>query len=304
MKKIFSIISLMILVFALAFSFSSCNLLNGSTGEGNNTTNPPESEHTHDYILSVKDATCTEPGTKTYTCECGDSYEQAGAAAKGHDFDADGNCKNCDKTQSPESYTINFRNTDGWASVYVYVWYTEGKGTEEAITTNYTGTWPGTAMTKGEGDWFTFTLEIVAMDGLQLIFNDGGSNQSADLDFNFKKLYWANGACFATKAEAEADSDTVYSNWYLRGSNNNWGTGNRFVVDESGNSVLTIELAKGVQFKLADAGWTSEITYENATFKADSNFTEGTDNNNVMVNVAGTYTFTIDASGNLTVTKL
>ena len=95
----------------------------------------------------------------------------------------------------------------------------------------------------------------------------------------------------------------MYSEWYLRGSNNNWGTGNRFIVDANGNSVLTIDLAKGVNFKLADAGWSKEISYTNATFTADPNFDWGTDNNNIQVVNAGTYTFTIDASGNVTITK-
>lgn len=41
-------------------------------------------EHTHSYTEKVtKEATCTEKGTKTFTCECGDSYEEE-IAALGH----------------------------------------------------------------------------------------------------------------------------------------------------------------------------------------------------------------------------
>ncbi len=300
MKRILSLLACIVMALTLVFAFSSCDLINDLLG-GNDI--PPESEHTHDYTLTSDSATCTEDGVKTLTCECGDFYEQP-SAAKGHDFDGL-TCKNCGAEADPTSYTIYFRDTESWGNAYVYVWYTEGKGTEEAVTTNYTGSWPGAAMTKVEGseDWYSYTIEMVAIEGIQLIFNNGQSSQSADLDFNTKKLYWANGACFATKTDAEADQGTVYSDWYLRGSNNNWGTGNRFVVDANGNSVLTIELAKGVNFKLADAGWTTEIDYTNAAFTADANFDWGTDSNNIQVVNEGTYTFTIDAAGNVTITK-
>ncbi len=50
--------------------------------------------HTHSYVdEETKEATCTESGLITYTCECGDSYTET-VAAKGHDF-VDGFCVNC-----------------------------------------------------------------------------------------------------------------------------------------------------------------------------------------------------------------
>ena len=305
MKKLLSILICVVMALTFVFAFTSCDALNGLFGNDTPEVQQPDEpeEHIHDYTKSVQGATCTEDGKNVFTCECGDSYEQ-NISAKGHNYVA-GVCQNCGESDTPKDYTVYFRNTESWSNVYIYVWYTEGKGTENAVTTNYTGNWPGTAMNKVEGsdDWYSFTLNIVALEGVQLIFNNGDSAQTSDLDFNSAKLYWANGACFATKAEAEADQNTVYSEWYLRGSNNNWGTGNRFIVDANGNSVLTIDLAKGVNFKLADAGWSKEISYTNATFTADPNFDWGTDNNNIQVVNAGTYTFTIDASGNVTITK-
>ena len=54
-----------------------------------------EPPHEHSYTASItKTATCTEPGTKTYTCSCGDTYTEA-IEATGHDFDGSA-CKNCD----------------------------------------------------------------------------------------------------------------------------------------------------------------------------------------------------------------
>lgn len=52
-------------------------------------------EHQHSYTASItKTATCTEPGAKTYTCSCGDTYTET-ISATGHDFDGSA-CKNCD----------------------------------------------------------------------------------------------------------------------------------------------------------------------------------------------------------------
>ena len=55
---------------------------------------PNEVAHTHSYVdEETKEATCTEAGLITYTCECGDSYTED-IAAKGHSF-ADGFCVDC-----------------------------------------------------------------------------------------------------------------------------------------------------------------------------------------------------------------
>ncbi len=51
-------------------------------------TTPPETQpiHTHSYSSKVtKKATCTETGTKTYTCSCGDSYTED-IKTTGHDW--------------------------------------------------------------------------------------------------------------------------------------------------------------------------------------------------------------------------
>ena len=45
----------------------------------------PVEEHVHDYVKEVtKEPTCTEAGTATFTCECGDSYTEE-VPALGHD---------------------------------------------------------------------------------------------------------------------------------------------------------------------------------------------------------------------------
>ncbi len=50
--------------------------------------------HTHNYIETItKEATCTEDGEKTYTCECGDSYTEVIPATDHHYVD--GECEYC-----------------------------------------------------------------------------------------------------------------------------------------------------------------------------------------------------------------
>ena len=43
-------------------------------------------EHVHNHISAVTAPTCTEAGYTTYTCECEDTYTEAGADATGHTF--------------------------------------------------------------------------------------------------------------------------------------------------------------------------------------------------------------------------
>lgn len=56
------------------------------TGESHSSSHKKSKKHTHSYTVSdEKEATCTEAGSKIYTCSCGASYMET-IAAKGHDF--------------------------------------------------------------------------------------------------------------------------------------------------------------------------------------------------------------------------
>ena len=62
-------------------------------------------EHTHsfgDWVVT-KEATCTEPGEQTRTCDCGYSETQV-IPAKGHDY-VNGVCANCGAVQTPDKPT-------------------------------------------------------------------------------------------------------------------------------------------------------------------------------------------------------
>ena len=123
---------------------------------------------THDWGTGAvtREPDCTTDGRITYTCAlCRDTYQTA-IPALGHDYDA-GICQTCGN-QEPGSYSLYFRNTEGWEQVRFYCW-----------GDNFTlMTWPGEiAVSMGEDVY----LAKVPYSAQFIIFNDGGSNQTADL---------------------------------------------------------------------------------------------------------------------------
>ena len=72
-KRIFSVILVIATVLLCLVAVSSCNL-----GKKN--------EHVHDYKMTPTAPTCTEAGVNTFTCDCGESYTEAGEAALGHNM--------------------------------------------------------------------------------------------------------------------------------------------------------------------------------------------------------------------------
>ena len=135
--------------------------------------------HTHSYSSTVtKAATCTEAGTRTYSCSCGDSYNET-IAALGHSYNKVVTQPTC-LQQGYTSYTCSrcshFYNGD----------YTSPKGhsyssvvtpatcTERGFTTN-TCTVCGNSNTtnfvdaKGHsfGGWYTVTEPTVNTEGLE-----------------------------------------------------------------------------------------------------------------------------------------
>lgn len=91
--------------------------------------------HEHEYVEAVTvEATCTESGTATFTCSCGDTYDED-VEAKGHDFGeyvSDGNasyttdgtktakCSSCEATDTvaDEGSKLSYTFTDGEAVKY------------------------------------------------------------------------------------------------------------------------------------------------------------------------------------------
>ncbi len=79
------------------------------------------------------------------------------------------------------TYTATFTTDYGWEKVYAYTW-TDGEPKVEQL-----GAWPGIELTANEGV-YTVTIEAEAAPQF-IIFNDGDSNQTADLAFEDGKAY-------------------------------------------------------------------------------------------------------------------
>ena len=81
--------------------------------------------------------------------------------------------------------TIYFDNTEGWSTVYAYAW--------DAASIALLGAWPGSAMTKVEGEENIYSIEVPT-DAVNMIFNNG-SEKTDDLTIptDGKNLYTYNG---------------------------------------------------------------------------------------------------------------
>lgn len=87
----------------------------------------------------------------------------------GHNYGAD-DCCTCGAVK-PRGRTVYFCNSAGWSMVNIYSWYSQGD--------EITASWPGDAMTKVEGNIYSYVLPG---DAENVIFNNG-STQTDDLLF-------------------------------------------------------------------------------------------------------------------------
>ena len=98
--------------------------------------------HTHEYSKKVTKPTCTAKGYTTYTCECGDSYQNNYVNAKGHTY-SKGKCTACGHkpagakiTTQPKNVAVKSGKT---AKVTIkatgdglkYTWYYAKKGSSK-----------------------------------------------------------------------------------------------------------------------------------------------------------------------------
>ena len=282
-------------------------------------------QHTETIVVPGKAATCETAGlTDGEVCandKCGVIVtEQQVIPALGHawgewevtvepTYETTGlktrTCSVCGETETEvidmlvpdekETLTIYYYTTE-WTSVNLYAWNEDG----------YVVAWPGTAMTAVEGQegWYTVTLELETLEGLNIIFNNG-ENQTADLVYN-GLTYWVGHNGYATKAEADeaianqTPVDPEKTQWYVRGDMNDWNTSTPLVYDDNGNASVTLSLTEGVNFKVATANWSDN---KNHGYSADlgANFKEGRENGNIEVVVGGTYKITVTADGKLVI---
>ena len=144
-------------------------------------------KHSWSEGIVTKQPTCTEDGERSYTCLLCFETKTEMIPATGHNY-VDGVCQN---TGCGEILyrTIYFENTDNWENVYLYAWVENGA--------TYTNAWPGDLMTPVEGQPGIYSATVPAY--LKIIFNDGGSVQTDNLDipedadtFNWTTKLWRN----------------------------------------------------------------------------------------------------------------
>ena len=90
-------------------------------------------------------------------------------------------------TEAP-TVKLYFYNHLNWATVNAYVW---------AGSTEYAGGWPGTAMTADTENAGWFFIEVNE-NATNVIFNDGGENQTEDLTIVATTLYYYDGTWYET----------------------------------------------------------------------------------------------------------
>ncbi len=73
-KRLIAIVAMLTLAVACVFAMSSCDFVDGLINGG---------MHEHSYRVSNNTATCTDRGTATYVCDCGDTYSET-VEASGH----------------------------------------------------------------------------------------------------------------------------------------------------------------------------------------------------------------------------
>ncbi len=123
MKKLFALLLTLVLLGCLAgcqmigdlaSQWGLEDLLGGILPSEGPATEPP---HTHRYASSVIKPTCTEGGYTTYTCSCGDSYQDKETAASGHDY-VNRICRDCGEN-APDSAGLEFALDEETQTYYV-----------------------------------------------------------------------------------------------------------------------------------------------------------------------------------------
>ncbi len=142
----------------------------------------------------------------------------------------------------PITKSVTFINDAGWENVYVWAWND---------SENFTGgEWPGVKMTAVDGEENTYTWSTTG-DPTKIIFSDGGSAQTANLDFVDGGKYNSGGRIkTAFSATLSTDLETVYAYVW---SGNGDGAYNKALGDWPGTELTAEGDAFVVNFLAEDA---------------------------------------------------
>jgi alpha-amylase len=131
-------------------------------------------------------------------------------------------------TTTTTTRTIYYDNsTTKWSNVYIYAW--------SGTSTNHTGSWPGTKMTLVSGESYVYSYEVPT-DAVNVIFSDGGTNQTADLTMpTSKNLFSGNTwTTYTPGSTGGSSSSSSTRTIYFNSSAVNWS--NIYVYTWSGSS--------------------------------------------------------------------
>ena len=257
-----------------------------NNGSGTQTVDIPFALEANLYILS--DAA---GGDGKFTANVG-SYEFNGAMSDLNKY----------PTNAPATtVTVYFKVNTAYANQYIYFW---------GSTTASAG-WPGALMTAVDAanGVYSFDLPsdfggIVVSDGV-----DGGDQTNDILPVEGANAYIISAADGKDNVTPCAYADGVFTPvevapteivYYVRGSmaDNNWGTVDAYKLAydaATDTATVTITVAAGDQFKIAEASWNNATTISaaNATFDAAQFADLGEPDHNISVLVGGTYVITV-----------
>ena len=183
--------------------------------------------------------------------------------------------------------TLYYVNSNGWSKVNAYAW-------KNSTQANIAG-WPGTAATKEaktyQGyDVYSYTFDSSKAD--RIIFNNGGSSQTADLTVNTSKPYYYNNQWNAT---ITYDAATTYCMAGIGVAGTNWCCGLEWSpsgCELTDGSISFSALPAGeYKFKITNGTWNSSWGYSALT--STTGCTKDTDGN-VVITLSKTSDVKID----------
>ena len=233
-----------------------------------------------------KDVSCTEDGSTKYTCTiCGETKTET-VEATGHSYGENGTCSACG---AERKRTIYFRNSQNWATAYIWLWDADSK--------QYTQNgWPGDPMTPVAGENGLYSYEV-PMSATGVLFNNGtDAYKTGDLIIPSNSLV------------NEYNYDTgkwMYTGYYLVGYINSADYDGETYMFEDGKLVVTFDADKAtyVYIKTAEykrymtEGFLGSVT--SATLVDNSTISNG-DKLQVPVGVELTFTLVVNDDGTLT----
>lgn len=197
--------------------------------------------HTWDEGAVTTEATCTEPGVKTFTCECGETKTEE-IPALGHvDVDEDGKCDRCGAELEVTEYVLASELKDGDKVVIVNVAQSKALN-KEIVSTYYKA---GTAVTPADGKIVSPDSAIVwtvKADGEGFnLENDEGKKLSIDGTYSSIPYDMGNDAWSVAAAATENCVYVVNENGkYLSWSS--YGNFSAYTYDESKEADYAMQL--------------------------------------------------------------